>query len=103
MLYSPCPDFTVASCYLLLCLPTAANFYILVPQDVVTVVVVLEVYRDHAAKNIPTEASAHTCFYYLVCCILLMIQGDNQCYNQRLFILRTQNRKFKEMDEIMLL
>ena len=64
---------TVAFLLLLLCLPAAANFYIVVSQDVVTVAVVLEMHacvgRDQHLSlmllAIPTEASARMCSDYV--------------------------------------
>ena len=56
---------------LLLCLPAAANFYIVVSQDVVIVVQLLYLKcmqlliktSNYVACYIPTEASARMCFY----------------------------------------
>ena len=51
-----------------LCLPVAANFYIVVSQDVVTIAVVLEMHACAGKRPgfmllaIPAEASAHMCF-----------------------------------------
>ena len=57
-----------------LCLHAAANFYIVVSQDVVTIAVVLEMHacvgRDQHLSfmllAIPTEASARMCFDFLI-------------------------------------